>query len=361
MNDSTGLVLCGGGGKGAFQIGAWKALYENGIMEEITSIAGTSVGALNAALFAIGDIDLAERIWEDINPQDLLSPDITSQRCLFSRNGMLEIFEKVPFKKLHSSKIKVYVTLWNKSKQCAEYRLINDLDVNMIEAILLASSAMPVAYPAVTIDGQEYMDAGGNEFYNTPIESLYLNGTRNIYIITLDQGFMLHNIRNKDERVDACDRFPGCEMTVIRPMEHLGALFRGTLNFSSENVLKLINSGYIDADRQLKGDYSIMMNNYVDVNIKLEKMIMENFHSAEDLQHFVSLSGMCGNHPTMGGKIHWKNVVVLDGWKLQQHATMGRGWNHYRILNEKDRCVLFTFDVSKLVNALDRYIRNMKK
>ena len=44
----TGLVFSGGGGKGAYQIGVWKALREYGI--EADCVAGTSVGALNGAL-----------------------------------------------------------------------------------------------------------------------------------------------------------------------------------------------------------------------------------------------------------------------------------------------------------------------
>lgn len=47
-----GLVLEGGGAKGAYQIGVWKALMEYGI--KIKAIAGVSVGALNGALFLHG-------------------------------------------------------------------------------------------------------------------------------------------------------------------------------------------------------------------------------------------------------------------------------------------------------------------
>jgi predicted acylesterase/phospholipase RssA len=61
-----GLVLAGGGFKGSFQIGAWKALREKLAEMGITrfhAIAGTSVGALNAVLIANDDPQAAERIW----------------------------------------------------------------------------------------------------------------------------------------------------------------------------------------------------------------------------------------------------------------------------------------------------------
>ena len=44
-----GLVLAGGGTKGAYQVGVWKALKELDI--NVKAIAGTSIGALNGALF----------------------------------------------------------------------------------------------------------------------------------------------------------------------------------------------------------------------------------------------------------------------------------------------------------------------
>ena len=59
-----GIVLEGGGARGAYQIGAWKALKEAGI--QIQGAAGTSVGALNGALICMDDFETAEKIWETI-------------------------------------------------------------------------------------------------------------------------------------------------------------------------------------------------------------------------------------------------------------------------------------------------------
>ena len=105
MDKPTGLVLCGGGGKGAYQIGVWEAMQKNGILDKVTAISGTSVGALNAVLMATMDVDSARKIWHDIEPIVLLSPDISPQKCLFSRDGMREIFKKVPFENLRKSKL----------------------------------------------------------------------------------------------------------------------------------------------------------------------------------------------------------------------------------------------------------------
>ncbi|KKC29338.1 hypothetical protein CDSM653_01657 [Caldanaerobacter subterraneus subsp. pacificus DSM 12653] len=60
-----GVVLEGGGARGAYQIGVYKALIEEGI--EVKGIAGTSVGALNGAILVQGDFDKAYEIWENIS------------------------------------------------------------------------------------------------------------------------------------------------------------------------------------------------------------------------------------------------------------------------------------------------------
>ena len=59
---SYGIALEGGGAKGAYQIGVWRALREAGIRYHM--VAGTSVGALNGALMAMRDYDSAVRLWK---------------------------------------------------------------------------------------------------------------------------------------------------------------------------------------------------------------------------------------------------------------------------------------------------------
>ena len=77
-----GLVLCGGGGRGAYQTGVWQALNELGLDRYINGVSGTSVGALNAALFACGDIVLAENIWTSLRRRDITDPAETAGRVL---------------------------------------------------------------------------------------------------------------------------------------------------------------------------------------------------------------------------------------------------------------------------------------
>ena len=43
--EKLGLVLAGGGGKGAYEIGVWQALRDLGLEQSVTAVSGTSVGA----------------------------------------------------------------------------------------------------------------------------------------------------------------------------------------------------------------------------------------------------------------------------------------------------------------------------
>ena len=51
-NQPIGLVLSGGGAKGAYQAGVWKAMVETGPANRVKVISSTSVGAINAAAFS---------------------------------------------------------------------------------------------------------------------------------------------------------------------------------------------------------------------------------------------------------------------------------------------------------------------
>ena len=79
VSRSYALALEGGGAKGAYQIGAWKALREAGV--KIDAVAGTSVGALNGALIVMGDLEKAEAIWYNLHHLSS-SPSVTMLHSL---------------------------------------------------------------------------------------------------------------------------------------------------------------------------------------------------------------------------------------------------------------------------------------
>lgn len=71
--NGIGLVFAGGGGKGAYEIGVWKYLHEIGLDRYVRCVSGTSVGALNAALFVGSTYECAENLWLNIREYKILA------------------------------------------------------------------------------------------------------------------------------------------------------------------------------------------------------------------------------------------------------------------------------------------------
>ena len=72
--NSYGLALGGGGTKGAYHLGVWKALCDMNI--NVCAVTGCSIGSVNGALFAQGDFKVAEDIWLNIDKDSIIElPD----------------------------------------------------------------------------------------------------------------------------------------------------------------------------------------------------------------------------------------------------------------------------------------------
>ena len=74
------VALEGGGAKGAFHIGAVQACLEAGLRPDV--VAGTSIGALNAAMIAQGDFEQAKAFWNEVSAGDVFNPD--DQKLIFA-------------------------------------------------------------------------------------------------------------------------------------------------------------------------------------------------------------------------------------------------------------------------------------
>lgn len=394
------LALCGGGGKGAFQIGAWRSLIEHGVMDNVKAISGTSVGALNAVLLAIGDFENAKKIWYGITKEDMLSP-CTEKNVggICSRDGLEMILEKVPLEELHSSSIDVYVTIFNTSELKAEYIHLNELSVNEMIKYLLASSAILALYPSVEIEQEKCIDAGGVDYWNTPIDPLYNKGYKNIYILSMAHDFSTSGINNAIN-VNARRMFSDCDIKVINPKEDMGGLLRGTINFSQAAIRTKMVIGYASAEKMFSKEEGIDMGmSYTYINVQIKQKMEKLFSSSDDIENFIKAADFTlpdMQLPTLGGKIMWENIVDMFGWKIQKmknllprdHKTilplipllpvykaflplalstslipLTIGSMHtvfYRILDSKMQCRVFVSNPEDILNELINYESTIK-
>ena len=235
----------GGGGKGSYQIGVWKAIRELGLEKWITAVSGTSVGALNAALFAKGDFEKAYQLWTEIDTGLILAePDSNGEFVsLFSQRNLKVLIEQALRGNGWSRTCrKCFVTCKAVDRPSVVYYDILSLaDSEYRRDILLASSALPVIFDTVRLNGEEFTD-GGFRGDNTPVFPLLDQGLDWIIIVHLSRKWTTKQDKGfSDER-----------MIHITPSEDLGNVFDGLLDFESEHTIERIRLGYLDGLQQLQ-------------------------------------------------------------------------------------------------------------
>ena len=278
----VGLVLSGGGGKGSYQIGVLKALKENGYLDDIVAISGASIGTVNAMLYSMDDMDIMHRAWEEIDMSTVFDVDLErifdmelknllERIPYFSREGMIKMMEKyINFDKLKNGKYSIFASICKLDKAqdnlVAEYRKLQDYNTETIKKILLASTALPLIYESVEIDGEYYRDGGICD--NEPIKPLYDMGIRQFIIVGLN-----HN------KVFKPEKWPDANFVVIYPSHDLGDLVTGTLNFTDKAIDFRERLGYKDGLRAIKTKFE-----KDDIYIKMEPVLAQNDYNEIKMQ-----------------------------------------------------------------------------
>lgn len=202
------LVLQGGGALGAYQVGVFEALHEAGI--EPDWVIGTSIGAINAAIIAgNAPADRLERLiefWKRVEYKQnfgifdawmsAISRNLQTvamglpgffrprQAAFLSQHNVLgaeeagyysvdplreTLSDLIDFDYLANSGTRL--TVGASSVRTAEMRYFDSRDMPLGLEHVVASGALPPAFPAVRIDGELYWDGG--ILSNTPVEAVF--------------------------------------------------------------------------------------------------------------------------------------------------------------------------------------------
>jgi NTE family protein len=209
------LVLQGGGALGAYQAGVYQALHEAGI--EPDWVIGTSIGAINASLIAgnepkdrlarlrefwsrieqsptldmLGSLPWIGRAlpnWTTLangvanffkpNPLAFLGPHVAlaADAAGYYSTMPLEktLCELVDFSRL--AKCEPRLTVGAANLRTSEMRYFDSRDTSLTARHVMASGALPPAFPAIRIDGDLYWDGG--ILSNTPVEAVFDDNPR---------------------------------------------------------------------------------------------------------------------------------------------------------------------------------------
>jgi NTE family protein len=224
-------------------------------------VAGTSVGALNGAIFVQGDIDKAWEIWENISYSRVIKA--SDEEIKKFKEGRLEskdialLVEKLrgvikeggldisPLRQLlqetiEESRIRtsgkdfaiVTVSL-SDFKPLELY--IEDIPYGKLIDYLMASAYLPV-FKREKIDGKSFLDGG--VYNNLPANLLIDKGYKDLIIIRTGSFGIVR-------KVD----FSELNVTIISPKENLG----GILEFDRRKASYNLRLGYYDGLKALKG------------------------------------------------------------------------------------------------------------
>lgn len=253
-----GFALEGGGAKGAYQIGSYIALRKYGIKPSI--IAGTSIGSVNAAFFAQGDIKKLIKLWQqtktdifgidsnninsikqnNITKKDLVK-SIEDVKKILNNKGLdttkfLELLkENINEDKLRKSKIKFgLITIKAKGLKPIELT-IDEIPYGKVAEYIMASCYLPIFSQNKIIDDNYYLDGG---FYNNiPLSLCEKYGCDTIYSIRIKGIGFSHNKLKKTTKV-----------IEISPKENLGSI----ILFDKDTNEKNMRLGYLDTLKVLK-------------------------------------------------------------------------------------------------------------
>jgi NTE family protein len=210
----TVLVLQGGGALGAYQAGVYQALSEAGV--EPDWVIGTSIGAINASLIAGSPrgerVERLREFWRRVETGRFMGAPLPAWLGAAARN-MLAVTTGVPsffrpnpaafvsphaplgpeaagyysvdplrdtlgdlldFEALNSGEIRITVGASN--VRTGEMRYFDSRDMPIGLEHIMASGALPPAFPAVRIDGELYWDGG--ILSNTPVEVVFDDAPR---------------------------------------------------------------------------------------------------------------------------------------------------------------------------------------
>ena len=238
------LVLAGGGARGSYQVGVWRALTELGWTPQI--ITGTSVGSLNGAMFALDLYETARDMWTSIRSQDVMElPEETRNltelhqflRDVVRAGGMdvtplEEIVERVLDEDaLRASPIRFgLVTVEKRGLKPRELPL-EEIPKGKVKDYLLASAACFPALRAKQIDGVQFLDGGYRD--NMPTGLAQKMGAEELVCVDLEGvGITLPNRT-------------GLPTTMVRSYWELGDI----LHFDPDTARRNIELGYYDTLR----------------------------------------------------------------------------------------------------------------
>ena len=239
---NIGLVLSGGMAKGAYQIGALRAIKEFFKPSDFRYISSASIGALNSYIFLTQELDKGIEIWKGADEKNNRKWVTAVLKNGFLQESIKNIISKEEIKNIF------YIPLVNLKKRKLSYIDVGKVPAEGIESYLRASVAMPIFNPGVLINGEYYYD--GAIVDNIPIQPILKHSIDYVICIYFDD----YNYTFESEYLDN---------KIIKMNFSDDKILSNSLSFNGESIEYMINEGYTRGRRIL--DY-ILINGIDDID-----------------------------------------------------------------------------------------------
>jgi len=275
--EKTAIIFQGGASRGAHQVGAMKYLEEAGVKPDI--LIGSSIGVINACLYATGGLETMTEFWTSFHTHPLV-PGLNLRDNIFMGNSLLsmnwgfrQIEKYIDFEKILHSRLEVSFILTNLSKGTGELRSNRtEKTWEDLRTVARIGYTIPGLYPPVKFRGDYWCDGGF--VWNVPLEyALQKGATRifmllcvgrslpkqdnfgNIYrVLTRFYDIMWVHVSSGGivQRDFADEVYQGAKIHIIEPSTYMNGF--GMLNllmFNPKKAKKFIEQGYRDARHQI--------------------------------------------------------------------------------------------------------------
>lgn len=295
MEPKLGLVLSGGGAKGAYQAGILNYMAEVNMQPAVVS--GTSIGALNASIVsAQRDIKKAaavlNEIWQGLGNSNtiqlssgskilaaasifmsfssLMQPNFIGsflnhhldKNAVLDDNPLKDILKEFASIEKINSGLPLYVSLYpsegakkdvidylsqicsNTKGRDSVFKWVQVLKDSDIHNAVLASASLPYLFKSKSVEGKKYRDGGmGGAFRqqgNSPVQPLVHAGCTHLVVSLLSDGsfFDRHDPLYKDVAI-----------IEVRPKDFISTSMTDMLAFTPDKIRHWMTQGYDDAKR----------------------------------------------------------------------------------------------------------------
>ncbi len=241
------VVLSGGGGKGAYQIGVWKAIRRMHYKYNI--VTGTSVGALNGAYMVQKDYFKALAVWKNMDFEKVYDHSALENVTKEGKQKIASMYAKgilidhgmnidnleelidigLNERKFRKMRIDYGLVTFNLSKLKPEFLTKEEIPYGKLKDYLIASATCYPVFKKKEIGKETFVDGG--LYDNLPINLALDLGAEEIIAVDLKAVGLKQKIKESDAKIH-----------IISPRNKLGSF----LVFDKDESRRAMALGYND-------------------------------------------------------------------------------------------------------------------